>query len=96
MSASATQPATEKEPGNNGAQKDPAELFPWLPCELTLEIPITHFTVGDLLRLGKGSIVESNTRHAGDIPLRVNGLLIGYTEFEVMADRLAVRITELA
>jgi flagellar motor switch/type III secretory pathway protein FliN len=28
------------------------------------------------------------------VPLRVNQLLIGWTEFEVVEDRLAVRITE--
>jgi flagellar motor switch/type III secretory pathway protein FliN len=31
-----------------------------------------------------------------DVPLRVNGNVIGWSEFEVVGDTLAVRLTELA
>jgi flagellar motor switch/type III secretory pathway protein FliN len=93
----AVQPATEQQPvPAEKAEKDPAELFGWLPCHLSLEIPVTRFTVGDLLRLSKGSIVETAFQYTGDVPLRANGLLVGWTEFEVIRDRLAVRITEFA
>ena len=53
-----------------------------------------HFTIADLLALKEGSIVETACHHTSDVPLRVNHLLIGWTEFEVVEDRLAVRITE--
>jgi flagellar motor switch/type III secretory pathway protein FliN len=76
--------------------QDLAEKFGWLPCQLSLEIPVVKFTVGDLLRLGKESIVETACASSSDIPLRANGLLIARTEFEVIGNRLAVRITELA
>jgi flagellar motor switch/type III secretory pathway protein FliN len=46
--------------------------------------------------LAKGSIVETACHHTSDVPLRVNQLLIGWTEFEVIGDRLAVRITDRA
>jgi flagellar motor switch/type III secretory pathway protein FliN len=72
------------------------EKFGWLPCELSLEIPIVHFTVGDLLRLGKDSLLETDCTSTTDIPLRANGFLIAWSEFEVIGNRLAVRITELA
>jgi flagellar motor switch/type III secretory pathway protein FliN len=78
------------------APKDRLADFGWLPCQLSLEIPIVKFTVGDLLRLDKESIVETACPITGDIPVRVNGLLIGWSEFEVIGNRLAVRITELA
>ncbi len=42
-----------------GAPSDLAEKFGWLPCQLSLEIPIVNFSVGDLLRLQKDSIVET-------------------------------------
>jgi len=74
--------------------KDPLESVPWLPCTLSLEVPVAHFTVADLLALQEGSIVETACHHTSDVPLRVNNLLIGWTEFEVVGDRLAVRITE--
>jgi flagellar motor switch/type III secretory pathway protein FliN len=75
---------------------DLLDTMPWLPCTLTLEIPVVRFTIGDLLSLKKGSIVETACHHTSDVPLRVNQLLIGWTEFDVIGDRLAVRITEQA
>jgi len=76
--------------------KDPIETYGWFPCLVSLELPVSRFTVGDLLRLQPGSIVETACHHTSDIPLRANGLLIGWTEFEGIGSRLAVRITELA
>jgi flagellar motor switch/type III secretory pathway protein FliN len=75
-------------------RRDPLDTLPWLPCTLTLEVPLVHFTIADLLALKEGSIVETACRHTSDVPLRVNHLLIAWTEFEVVGDRLAVRITE--
>lgn len=82
----------------NGAavSRDPLEDFSWLPCSLTLELPVVRFTIADLLALKEGSIVETACHHTSDVPLRANGMLIGWTEFEVVGDRLAVRITEQA
>ncbi|MGD0734508.1 MAG: FliM/FliN family flagellar motor C-terminal domain-containing protein [Terracidiphilus sp.] len=91
----------EKNPGDplmpgstTGAQS--LDCMPWLPCALSLEVPIVGFTIGDLLMLTKGSVVESSCHHTSDVPLRVNQLLIGWTEFEVIGERLAVRITDQA
>jgi len=96
MSAAA-QPAREIDPTPlSPPGKATIETYGWFPCRLSLEVPISRFTVGDLLRLRPGSILSSNCHHTSDIPLRANGLLIGWTEFEVIGNRLAVRITELA
>jgi flagellar motor switch/type III secretory pathway protein FliN len=75
-------------------QDDPLDSVSWLPCTVTLELPVVRFTIADLLSLKEGSIVETACHHTSDVPLRVNQLLIGWTEFEVVGDRLAVRITE--
>lgn len=75
---------------------DPLDSMLWLPCTLSLDLPVTRFTIGDLLTLSKGSIVETACHHTSDVPLRVNQLLIGWTEFEVIGERLAVRITDQA
>ena len=72
---------------------DPCEL---LPCTLTLDLPVVRFSVGDLLTLGIGSIVETAYHQSSDLPLRVNGQLVGWTEFEVVGERLAVRLTDLS
>jgi flagellar motor switch/type III secretory pathway protein FliN len=74
----------------------PGEALPWLPCTLALDIPVVKFTVGDLLGLVNGSIVETSYHQSSDLPLRVNGQLVGWTEFEVVGERLAVRLTDLS
>jgi flagellar motor switch/type III secretory pathway protein FliN len=73
---------------------DRLDSMPWLPFTLTVEIPVARFTIADLLGMKVGTIVETSCDHTSDLPLRVNQLLIGWTEFEVVGDRLAVRITE--
>ena len=77
-------------------ERDPAEILPWLPCMLAVDVPVVRFTVRDLLRLAKGSIVETGYHQSSDLPLRVNGQLVGWTEFEVVGERLAVRLTDLS
>lgn len=100
MSAAAQpQPAAPVESSAFAAAPAPVstdllDTMPWLPCDLTLDIPVVRFTIGDLLALKEGSIVETACHHTSDVPLRVNRLLIGWTEFDVIDDRLAVRITE--
>lgn len=91
--AKETQPTAAE---STAGSPDSMEEFSWLPCHLSVEIPVSRFTVGDLLNLKKGSIVETACHHASDVPLRANGLLIGWTEFEVIGTHLTVRITELA
>jgi flagellar motor switch/type III secretory pathway protein FliN len=80
----------------NDREGDLLDSMPWLPCSLSLEVPVVGFTIGDLLALREGSIVETACHHTSDVPLRANQLLIGWTEFDVIGDRLAVRITETA
>jgi len=73
----------------------PGDLLPWLPCTLALEVEVVGFTVGSLLNLAQDSLVKTATHQSADIPLRVNGLLMAWTEFEVVGERLAARITDL-
>jgi flagellar motor switch/type III secretory pathway protein FliN len=75
---------------------EPTERFPWLKCTITLDLPVVGFTIRGLLELRTGAIVETSCKATSDVPVRVNGTLIGWTEFEVIGNTLAVRITELA
>ena len=75
---------------------DPAEVMPWLPCTVSLEIALQRFTIGDLSRLAKGSVLTSACPRNSYVPLYVNGQLVAWTELEVIDDRLAVRIAEIA
>jgi flagellar motor switch/type III secretory pathway protein FliN len=76
----------------------PEELWSeaaWLPCVLSVDLPLRKFTVRDLLQLEPGSILESVNTAGADVPIVVNSQLIGWAEFEVVGQRLAVRLTEL-
>ena len=66
-----------------------------LQCSLTVDMPLPGFTVRDALELQKNAVVDSHWRVGTDVPLRVNGRLIACGEFEVVGNRLAVRVTEL-
>jgi flagellar motor switch/type III secretory pathway protein FliN len=76
-------------------ERSAKDVLPWLPCTLALEVPLVGFTVGSLLELEEGSLVQTACSQSSDIPLRVNGVLMAFTEFEVLGERLAARITEL-
>jgi flagellar motor switch protein FliN/FliY len=89
-------PAASMPQSSTAGENDLLDTMPWLPCKLSLDIPVAGFTISDLFNLTKGSIVETAYHHTSDIPIRVNQLLLGWTEFDVIGDRLAVRITDLA
>ena len=67
-----------------------------LPCELTIEIPVPNFSVADLLRLRVGRLINTRWTVGEDAPLFVNGRLIAWSEFEIVNNHVAVRLTELA
>jgi flagellar motor switch/type III secretory pathway protein FliN len=68
----------------------------WLPCQLSAEIPIVAFTVGDLLSLAVNSVVDTRTPSDSDVLVSVNGELVAHAELEVVGDHIAVRVTEIA
>lgn len=70
--------------------------FQQLPCRISLEISIPGFTVATLLRLSPNDVINTRWLQGSDVPLRVNGKLIGWTEFEVINDFLAARLTQIA
>jgi len=88
--------AFQQDAEHTDSQTDPGEVLPWLPCLVSLEIPLQHFTIGDLSQLTKGTVVATARQQNSELPLYVNGQLIGWTELEVIDERLAVRITEIA
>jgi flagellar motor switch/type III secretory pathway protein FliN len=67
-----------------------------LPCELTVELPLPDFNISDFLKLRVASLIDARWRLGRDVPLRLNGTLIGWVEFEISGDHLAVRLTEIA
>ncbi len=69
--------------------------FSGLQCDLTVEVPLPGFKVRDLSNLQPQVVIPSQWHVGEDVPLRINGQLIAWSEFEVAHNKLAVRITEL-
>ena len=76
--------------------EDPLLRAHLLPCRLVLEAPVVNFTVGTLMRLQPGSVLETAAQHNEDLLLHVNGQIVGTVKFDVTRDRLAVRLTGIA
>ena len=77
----------------------PADVFEPvrdLVCDLRVELSIPGFCVCDLVQLRKELVIDTRWRLGRDVPVLVNGQLVAWSEFEVAAGRLAVRLTELA
>lgn len=67
-----------------------------LTCGLSVELPLPGFRVEDLLSLAEQAVIDTHWTVGNDVPLRVNGELLAWCEFEVVENHLAVRLTELA
>lgn len=74
---------------------DPFTAFLHIPAPVTVEVPVVALTVRDLFRLEKGSIVTTSQSAGANIPVNIAKILIGWGEFQVFGDRLAVRLAEL-
>ena len=74
---------------------------PWgplieIPCRLACELEVPQVSVADVLELGPGVVLNTQWRTNRDLPLRVNGRLLAWAEFESAGENLAVRVTEFA
>jgi flagellar motor switch/type III secretory pathway protein FliN len=67
-----------------------------LTVTLTAGIPLYRFKVRDLLRLETGQVIESVWPDTEDVPVNVGQVQLGWSEFEVVEQELAVRLTRLA
>lgn len=67
-----------------------------LPMQADVLVKVHSFRVQDLLSMEKGTVVETVHEHTQDVPVRCGGALLLWSEFEVLDQRLAVRVTRLA
>ncbi len=75
---------------------DPSHWGPMLDlqCMVALEIALPAFTVGDLLRLEPGAVIDSGWNQADDVAVQINGTRIGVAEFDSVGERMAMRVSE--
>ena len=67
-----------------------------LACRLHVELEVPNFAIRDLLALEIDSVVDTRRRESGHVPVKVNGVMVGWAEFDVLDEKLAVRLTEIA
>lgn len=67
----------------------------WLTCLISVDLPLVHFTVRDLLQLDVGAVLETQNADGADVSVMVNAQRIGWAEFEIAGHRVAVRMTEV-
>jgi flagellar motor switch protein FliN len=84
-------------PGRTEAQKPEQDfaLVLDLPVEITVELGRRRLSIGDVLALGQGAIVELGKQATEPLDIRVNEKLIAHGEAVVMGDRYAVRVTDI-
>jgi flagellar motor switch protein FliN/FliY len=66
-----------------------------LPVEVDVAVPIRKFRVRNLLALAVGAVIPSQWLHGEDMPLAARGAQLAWAEFEVIDQKLAIRITRL-
>jgi flagellar motor switch protein FliN/FliY len=66
-----------------------------LPVELDVTIPVRKFRVRNLLALEPGQVIETEWANGVDMPLAAGEVQLAWSEFEVVEQQLAVRVTRL-
>jgi flagellar motor switch protein FliM len=58
-------------------------------------VVLNRFKVRDLLALKEGQVFESLSTVTEDVPVKVGQAQLGWSEFEVLDQRMALRLTRL-
>lgn len=66
-----------------------------LPVEVDVVVPVREFRVRHLLALEPGELIESQWSYGEDVPLAAGDVQLAWSEFEVLDNQIAVRITRL-
>ena len=88
-----------QEAGHNGGYGDgprpDVELILDVPVTLALEVGRTEMTIGKLLSLSQGAVVELD-RNAGEpLDVIVNGALVARGEIVVVNDKFGIRLIDI-
>lgn len=91
----ANSPAVEADSRESVSHESQWALIAGLQCKLSVGLFVTNFRVRDLLRLDVETIIDSHQSSTSHVPVWVNGVRVGWAEFDVLKTRLAIRISEL-
>ena len=82
-------------PANGAAGAMPLGFLMDVTVTLTAELGRTTITLGEVLRLGSGSVVALDRLVAEPVEITARGVLLARGEVVVVDDRFAVRIKEI-
>ncbi|MDR3331740.1 MAG: flagellar motor switch protein FliN, partial [Synergistaceae bacterium] len=71
------------------------DLIVDIPVRVTVELGRTRKTIGEVLALGPGSVVELNKMAGEPVDVLVNGKLIARGEVVVIDESFGIRVTEV-
>jgi flagellar motor switch protein FliN/FliY len=66
-----------------------------VPVEVTVELGRKNLRIGDVLRLGPGSVLELGKANGEPLDIFVNNRLVARGEAVVVGERYGVRLTEV-
>lgn len=66
-----------------------------LPTQLDVCVPLPSFRVSDLIALEPGRVLASEWGSMEDLPLTCGQVQLLWAEFEVLDEKIAVRVTRL-
>jgi flagellar motor switch protein FliM len=72
------------------------ETLSQMRMTMRAQIPLYHFKVRNLLALKEGQVFESLSPNTDDVPLKFGRMQLGWGEFEVAEQQIALRVTRLA
>jgi flagellar motor switch protein FliN len=79
----------------SGRASDGLNFVMDVPVELTIELGRKITRIGEVLRLGPGSILELNKANGEPLDVYVNNRLIARGEAVVVGERYGIRLTEV-
>ena len=71
------------------------KLLENIEVQLTVEVGGTKISIGDLLKLNDGSVVELERLAGEHLDSLVNGTLLAKGEVVLIGERLGIRLTEI-
>jgi flagellar motor switch protein FliN/FliY len=88
-------PTGEHDENDQGLGASNLKLLENIEVQLTVEVGGTKISIGDLLKLNDGSVVELERLAGEHLDILVNGTLLAKGEIVLVGERLGIRLTEI-
>jgi len=96
MTDASNPPASPSDPNNTLLRNLEGMSFVMeVPVELTVELGRRNIRIGEVLRLGPGSVLELTKTNGDPLDIYVNNRLVARGEAVVVGERYGVRLTEV-